>query len=92
MSLPTSWDQQKTAAEEIEARLPKHPAFEHFEAIDLALHRPLAPRQHEPDFDCVVVFRQPLSKMRVKVQGLNCCCIGTSLVAYGTSEGMGRCA
>jgi len=37
--LHASWDLQEASLEQIEARAAKHLALEHFQAINMALHR-----------------------------------------------------
>src|SRR5262244_3192335 len=57
-----SWREQEAAVEEIEVRSAKHLAFQHLEAIDMALDRSVAPGHGHPSFDRVVVLREPLRK------------------------------
>jgi hypothetical protein len=60
--LRTSWGEQEAAAEEIESCPSKHLAFQHLEAIDVALHGARTPGQGHPGFDCRIVVPQPLGK------------------------------
>ena len=48
--------QHEAAAQEIEARAPKHLALEHLEAIDVPLHGPRTPRQGHTGFDRRIVL------------------------------------
>src|SRR6266446_4983679 len=57
--LPPSWDQHEAAAEEIEACPAKHLALQHFQALDMPLHRARTPGQRHPSFDRLVVLLQP---------------------------------
>jgi hypothetical protein len=59
---PAAWGEHETTAQEIEARPAKHLALEHFQTIDLALHRPVTPAQREPRFDGGIVLTEPLGK------------------------------
>jgi hypothetical protein len=40
----------------------KHLAFKHFQTIDLALHRPIAPWQRDPRFDRSIIFTEPFGE------------------------------
>jgi hypothetical protein len=50
-------------------RAAKHLALEHFEAVDMPLHRATTPRQGHPSFDRVIVLRQPFGKPLEGFQG-----------------------
>src|SRR5712691_6496074 len=69
LGLPLAWGPHETAAEEIETRPSKHLAFEHLEAIDMALDRSSGPRQRHARFDCRIVIAQPLGKALQDLQG-----------------------
>ena len=64
---PPTWGQHEAAAEEIEARAAKHLALQHFEAVDMALDRPVGPGQCHARFDRLIVVVEPLGKA---LQGL----------------------
>jgi len=64
---PIAWGPHEAAAEEIKARAAKHLALQHFEAVDMALDRPVGPGQCHARFDRLIVVVEPLGKA---LQGL----------------------
>jgi hypothetical protein len=59
--------EQEAAGEEIEVGPAIHLALQHFQAIDMALDRPIAPGHGDPSLNGVVVLVEPLGKV---AQGL----------------------
>src|SRR5438876_9682022 len=57
-----SRSQHEATAEEIEACPAKHLALQHFEAIDMALHRAIGPRERHAGFDGRIVVPEPGGK------------------------------
>src|SRR5712691_8260888 len=57
-----AWGPHEAAAEEIEVRAAKHLALQHFEAVDMALDRPVGPGQCHARFDRLIVVVEPLGK------------------------------
>src|SRR2546426_8914280 len=64
---PIAWGPHEAAAEEIKARAAKHLALQHFEAVDMALDRPVGPGQCHARFDRLIVVVEPPGKA---LQGL----------------------
>jgi len=48
-----------TPVQQIEMRTAKHLALAHLQAIDLALHRPMTPRQGHPSLHGLIVVTKP---------------------------------
>ena len=57
--IPALRRQEKALLEQIEFSTAKHLAFEPLQAIDLAFHRPITPRQGHPSLHRFIVFTKP---------------------------------
>ncbi len=68
-----SWGEHEAAAQEIEVCSAKHLAFQHLEAIDMALDRSIGPGHGHPGFDRIVILRQPLRKASQSLQRTGGC-------------------
>src|SRR5262249_46884464 len=62
LGFPLPWGPQEAVSQEIEVCTAKHLPLQHFEAIDVAFDRAVAPGQREPCFDGGIVVAQPLRK------------------------------
>src|SRR4029434_985425 len=54
--------QEKALLEQIKFGTAKHLAFEHLQAVNLALYRAVTPGQGDPGFDGLIVITDPLRK------------------------------
>ena len=64
--IPALRRQENALLEQIELGTAKHLAFEHLQAVNLALHRAGTPGQGDPGFDGLIVIADPL---RTPLQG-----------------------
>src|SRR3989442_5350396 len=66
---PIPWGPHEAAAAEIEACAAKHLALQHFEAVDMALDRPIGPGQCHARFDRRIVVVEPGGKTLDGLEG-----------------------
>src|SRR5262245_35662763 len=62
LDVPLIRSVDEAAAEQIEVCPAKHVAFQHFQAIDMTLHRATRPRQGHSRFDGGIVVAEPTRK------------------------------
>jgi hypothetical protein len=67
--IPVLRRQEKALLQPIEFGPATHLAFEHRQAVNLALHRAVTPGQGDPGFDGLIVIAAPLRKPRQGCEG-----------------------
>ena len=69
LGFPLPWRPQEAVPQEIEVRAAKHLPLQHFEAVDMALDRPITPGQRDARFDGLIVVVEPGGEASQGLQG-----------------------